>query len=113
MLTVALGINVSLAPPTHAPLEHSYVVLTRARGQVLLGDAIVWWRACVVWRHKLVYCLGAVLLSITVGASPSHAVSRAPTCMLSEVPPYSLWVARGVLHAALVEHERAVQAPGQ
>ncbi|PIL36459.1 hypothetical protein GSI_00148 [Ganoderma sinense ZZ0214-1] len=42
MLTVALGIN------------------------VLLGDVIVWWRACVVWRNRLVYCLGAVLLSVTV-----------------------------------------------
>ncbi|KAI1792562.1 hypothetical protein LXA43DRAFT_887340 [Ganoderma leucocontextum] len=42
MLTVALGIN------------------------VLLGDAIVWWRACVVWRHRFVYCLGVILLSVTV-----------------------------------------------
>ncbi|KAM5536547.1 hypothetical protein V8D89_009824 [Ganoderma adspersum] len=42
MATIALGIN------------------------IILGDAVVWWRACVIWRHRAVYYAGPVLLLLTL-----------------------------------------------
>ncbi len=34
-----------------------------------LGDAIVWWRVCVLWRKKSVFALGLALLAGTFGTS--------------------------------------------
>ncbi|KAM5542711.1 hypothetical protein V8D89_003672, partial [Ganoderma adspersum] len=42
MLTVALAVN------------------------IVIGDAIVWWRACVIWQHKVVNCIGLLLVTITI-----------------------------------------------
>ncbi|KAM5532362.1 hypothetical protein V8D89_013956 [Ganoderma adspersum] len=44
--TIALGINVL---------------------QFIIGDAIVWWRACVIWRNRVVYCLGPLLVTVILG----------------------------------------------
>lgn len=42
--------------------------LTRCLGQVILGDAIVCWRACVVWhKNRLVHALCGILLLATFG----------------------------------------------
>ena len=38
--------------------------------QCIIGDAIVWWRACVIWRNRVVYCIGPILVSLTVGKPP-------------------------------------------
>ncbi|KAI1786963.1 hypothetical protein LXA43DRAFT_850091, partial [Ganoderma leucocontextum] len=35
--------------------------------QVTIGDAVVWWRVCVLWRQKSVIALGIVLLAGTFG----------------------------------------------
>ena len=35
--------------------------------QVLIGDSIVWWRVCVVWKNRIVYCLGPLLIALTIG----------------------------------------------
>ncbi|KAM5540700.1 hypothetical protein V8D89_005731 [Ganoderma adspersum] len=108
MLTVALGIN------------------------VLLGDAIVWWRACVVWRHRLVYCLGGVLLSVTVVcgslgvyftphlssmnalfrlqgnklAAASAVLSFATNVLATSLIGYKAWEHRQLLRAHLCEGHR-------
>ena len=29
----------------------------------------MWWRACVVWRTRTVYCLGPLLIALTFGMS--------------------------------------------
>ncbi|TBU40858.1 hypothetical protein BD309DRAFT_869457, partial [Dichomitus squalens] len=42
MVTVALGIN------------------------ICIGDAIVWWRACVIWHNNVVTCIGGVGLAMTL-----------------------------------------------
>ena len=62
MATVALGINVRFQPcdATH----HHIDILS---GQVIIGDAVVWWRACVIWRHRAVYYAGPMLLLLTLG----------------------------------------------
>ncbi|TBU34327.1 hypothetical protein BD311DRAFT_747542 [Dichomitus squalens] len=44
------------------------LIMTMALGlNVVLGDSIVWWRACAVWRNRLVYYGGALLIALTVG----------------------------------------------
>ena len=35
--------------------------------QCISGDGIVWWRACIIWRNKVVYCIGLVLVTLTLG----------------------------------------------
>ncbi|KAI1796622.1 hypothetical protein LXA43DRAFT_1089698 [Ganoderma leucocontextum] len=47
MLTIALGIN------------------------FIIGDAIVWWRACVIWRDTVVYCVGPLLKAVILGVFQS------------------------------------------
>ncbi|KAM5536531.1 hypothetical protein V8D89_009808 [Ganoderma adspersum] len=37
----------------------------------IIGDAIVWWRACVIWRNKAVYWVGPVLVTCTLGLPQS------------------------------------------
>ena len=27
----------------------------------------MWWRACVIWRNKIVYCVGLLLVTFTLG----------------------------------------------
>ena len=39
--------------------------------QIILGDAVVWWRACVIWQNRAVYCTGPILLGLTLGTSYS------------------------------------------
>ena len=48
--------------------------------QWIIGDAIVWWRACVIWRNKVVYCLGPVFVALTLGVFRycTHVQVRAP-----------------------------------
>ena len=48
--------------------------------QWIIGDAIVWWRACVIWRNKVVYCLGPVFVALTLGVFGylMHVQVRAP-----------------------------------
>ncbi|KAM5539183.1 hypothetical protein V8D89_007056 [Ganoderma adspersum] len=43
MMTIALGIN------------------------LIVGDSIVWWRVCVVWKNRVVYCVGPVLIVLVLG----------------------------------------------
>ena len=60
----------------HASLErtschlreyHSLCAYPTAPPQCIIGDAIVWWRVCVIWRNKVVYYIGPILVSLTVG----------------------------------------------
>ncbi|KAM5539188.1 hypothetical protein V8D89_007061 [Ganoderma adspersum] len=43
MMTIALGIN------------------------LIIGDSIVWWRVCAVWRNRPMYCLGPLLIALIFG----------------------------------------------
>ncbi|KAM5537709.1 hypothetical protein V8D89_008622 [Ganoderma adspersum] len=31
-----------------------------------IRDAIVWWRACVIWQHKAAYAVGSLLIAVTL-----------------------------------------------
>nr|VWP00945.1 FAD-dependent monooxygenase DEP2 (EC (Depudecin biosynthesis cluster protein 2) [Ganoderma boninense] len=43
-------------------------IMTMTLGlNVILGDSIVWWRACAVWRSRFVCYLGVALVSLTLG----------------------------------------------
>ena len=38
--------------------------------QFVIGDAIVWWRACVIWQQNLVVvCPGPLLILVAIGKS--------------------------------------------
>ncbi|PIL36321.1 hypothetical protein GSI_00009 [Ganoderma sinense ZZ0214-1] len=53
----------------------------------IIGDAIVWWRACVIWQHKAVYCIGPLLIIVTlVLAVVSVCVSSRGLAQESPVP---------------------------
>ena len=39
----------------------------RSMLQFVIGDAIVWWRTCVIWQNKVVYCIGPLLVAFSVG----------------------------------------------
>ena len=59
LITLALGGNVS---GLHCTTRSSYL---NQFPQIVIGDAIVWWRACVIWQQKLVNCVGLLLLTLT------------------------------------------------
>ena len=60
LVTVALGINVSICNHHRGCRDVSNCP------QVAVGDAIVWWRACVIWRSKIIYCIGPIIITITL-----------------------------------------------
>ena len=62
MATIGMGINVS-SPPKCDAMIHTSIL----SGQVILGDAVVWWRVWVIWRHRAIYFAGAILLLVTLG----------------------------------------------
>ena len=69
MLTVSTVINVSISQSMRkARLSH----LTP---KFIVGDAIVWWRACAIWQNNVVYCIGPLLVTLTLRESPSLASS--------------------------------------
>ncbi|PIL36019.1 hypothetical protein GSI_01679 [Ganoderma sinense ZZ0214-1] len=47
--------------------KHSTIMTMTLGLNVILGDSIVWWRACAVWRSRFVCYLGVVLVSLTLG----------------------------------------------
>ena len=58
--------------------------------QLIIGDSIVWWRVCAVWRNRLVYYLGPLTIILIFGTSrvgpfvapnPSHNI-RISRCVL-------------------------------
>ena len=65
MITITLAVNVSVAV--------SYPKSTHLIGQLqlLTGDAIVWWRACVIWQRKVVKWVCPLLLASTMSMSRS------------------------------------------
>ncbi|PIL26785.1 hypothetical protein GSI_11121 [Ganoderma sinense ZZ0214-1] len=56
----------SLAALEATVLKQSWMATVALGINIILGDAIVWWRACVVWQHKAVYFTGAILLALTL-----------------------------------------------
>ena len=61
MLTVANANCVSIA------LAYIHTVPDSIRYQVCIGDALLWWRACGIWRSRVVYCIGFSLMILTFG----------------------------------------------
>ncbi|KAI1781844.1 hypothetical protein LXA43DRAFT_907514, partial [Ganoderma leucocontextum] len=37
----------------------------------IIGDAIVWWRACGIWRNNVVYGMGPSLVALTLSITPT------------------------------------------
>ncbi|PIL28294.1 hypothetical protein GSI_09582 [Ganoderma sinense ZZ0214-1] len=88
----------------------------------ILGDAIVWWRACVIWRTKAVYCIGPVLVACTLGLPQfflSALVSTTGLALLEVYNPFLevfaiFSLATNVLATSLIaykawEHRRFVK----
>ena len=53
--------------------------------QWIIGDAIVWWRACVIWRKRVIYYIGLLLVTCTLGWSRPSIISCLPN-HLSDSP---------------------------
>ncbi|PIL30689.1 hypothetical protein GSI_07393 [Ganoderma sinense ZZ0214-1] len=47
-------------------LKQSWMMTIAVSVNVLIGGSIVWWRVCVVWRNRMVYCLGPLLIMLTI-----------------------------------------------
>ncbi|PIL23085.1 hypothetical protein GSI_14393 [Ganoderma sinense ZZ0214-1] len=46
-------------------LKQSWMMTIALIINILIGDSIVWWRVCVVWRHWVVYYTGPLLIVVT------------------------------------------------
>ncbi len=79
MITVALGTNVSVAYNKRRTPHLNWLL------QFVVGDAVVWWRACVIWQHKAVNHAGLLLLTFTT--SKSQALIFAGSSPLYLTPP--------------------------
>ncbi|KAM5543858.1 hypothetical protein V8D89_002475 [Ganoderma adspersum] len=55
----------AIAAFEHALHTQSSLITLALGGNIVIGDAIVWWRACVIWQHRLVNCIGLLLLTLT------------------------------------------------
>ncbi|KAM5536545.1 hypothetical protein V8D89_009822 [Ganoderma adspersum] len=47
-------------------LKQSWMVTIALGINIILGDAVVWWRACVIWQNRGVYYTGPILLTLTL-----------------------------------------------
>ncbi|PIL28303.1 hypothetical protein GSI_09592 [Ganoderma sinense ZZ0214-1] len=61
----------------NAVFKQSWMATAGLAANVIVGDAVVWWRACVIWRHRAVYYAGPIALLLTlafgiVGALQSY-----------------------------------------
>lgn len=83
MVVIALEVNVRVIPAAacewgeYFPVTHFILLI-----QCVIGDAIVWWRACVIWRNRVVYVIGPLLVSLTVGASDPMNPEPEPSSLL-------------------------------
>ncbi|KAM5536554.1 hypothetical protein V8D89_009831 [Ganoderma adspersum] len=48
-------------------LRQSWMATIALRINIIIGDAVVWWCVCVIWRHRAIYVAGPVLLLLTLG----------------------------------------------
>ncbi|KAI1783405.1 hypothetical protein LXA43DRAFT_1132551, partial [Ganoderma leucocontextum] len=55
----------------HAIQQQSWMLTIAAGVNLVIGDATVWWRACVIWQNKVVNCTGMLLVTLTLGMSQS------------------------------------------
>ncbi|KAM5543429.1 hypothetical protein V8D89_002680 [Ganoderma adspersum] len=46
-------------------LKQSWMMTIALIINILIGDSIVWWRVCVVWRHRVVTWAGPLLILLT------------------------------------------------
>ncbi|TBU41813.1 hypothetical protein BD309DRAFT_992123 [Dichomitus squalens] len=62
----------------------SWMMTIAAGTNIIIGDAVVWWRACVVWSNKIVYFMGPPLLALTLvcGVINVHNSETGPTLQL-------------------------------
>ncbi|TBU33820.1 hypothetical protein BD309DRAFT_55444 [Dichomitus squalens] len=60
-------------------LKQSWMMTAALGMNILIGDSIVWWRACVLWKNRVVYCVGPLLIML-VFAFGVKALSGVETC---------------------------------
>ncbi|KAM5539185.1 hypothetical protein V8D89_007058 [Ganoderma adspersum] len=48
-------------------LRQSWMMTTALGINLIIGDSIVWWRVCAVWRNWVVYCVGPFLIILIFG----------------------------------------------
>ncbi|EJF57033.1 hypothetical protein DICSQDRAFT_163594 [Dichomitus squalens LYAD-421 SS1] len=62
----------------------SWMMTIAAGTNIIIGDAVVWWRACVVWSNRIVYFMGPPLLALTLvcGVINVHNSETGPSLQL-------------------------------
>ncbi|KAM5538005.1 hypothetical protein V8D89_008202 [Ganoderma adspersum] len=60
-----------LATYERALQQQSWILTIVMSLNFIIGDAVVWWRACVVWQHKVVSWAGPLLVTLTTGVFSS------------------------------------------
>ncbi|KAM5538841.1 hypothetical protein V8D89_007563 [Ganoderma adspersum] len=66
-----------------AVLKQSWMATVALGANIVLGDAIVWWRACLIWRHKAVYWTGPILVVLTLGLAAIGSALNHPGTLMS------------------------------
>ncbi|KAI1789897.1 hypothetical protein LXA43DRAFT_545702 [Ganoderma leucocontextum] len=61
-------------------LKESWMMTFALGINLLVGDSIVWWRACAVWRNRTVYCIGPLLIAL-IFAFGVKALSSVHQCV--------------------------------
>ncbi|KAM5540743.1 hypothetical protein V8D89_005576 [Ganoderma adspersum] len=94
--------------------QQSWLLTVALGGNFAIGDAIVWWRACVIWQHKVVTCIGPLLrvpngfdLNIMYGSSgfgpASLVLSFTTNILATSLIGYKAWEQRQLLKQHFAE----------
>ncbi|KAM5542766.1 hypothetical protein V8D89_003727 [Ganoderma adspersum] len=73
-------------------LKQSWMMTIAFMINVLISDSIVWWRVCAVWRNRVVYCMGPLLIALTI-AFAGKALWGVDHCLGSCRQPQFLFTA--------------------
>ncbi|KAM5542712.1 hypothetical protein V8D89_003673 [Ganoderma adspersum] len=93
----------------HRVHQQSWMMTITLAVNILIGDAVVWWRVCVIWQHKVVNCIG-LLLSGSIQstelvfliaqngyAQASVVLSLSTNVLATSLVAYKAWVHRQLL----------------
>ncbi|TBU43696.1 hypothetical protein BD309DRAFT_863762 [Dichomitus squalens] len=68
----------SLAALKAAAYRQSWMVTVPLGVNIVIGDAIVWWRAAVIWQNRVVYWVGPILVTMTLALGIIGSVTASP-----------------------------------
>ncbi|PIL26072.1 hypothetical protein GSI_11826 [Ganoderma sinense ZZ0214-1] len=100
---------------SEAVLKQSWMATVALGANIVLGDAIVWWRACLIWRHKAVYWTGPILVALTLASAPRRRLRRylgADTAQTRVLKVLALLVESGTVYSTILVLVLVLQPQG-